>query len=90
MPLDHASIVTIGNHLVAIGLVVVFVAIGFELLAVELSGLAVGVGLVVIGFLVLVVDAVGVGRPPAVATCDDCGSPSDADATECPHCGTAF
>ena len=80
---------TLGNHLVAIGLVVVFAAIGLELLAVELSGLAVGVGLVVVGFLVLVAEAIGVAESPAVATCDDCGSPFEAEDTECPHCGAA-
>ena len=89
MPLAHGPIVTLGNHLVAVGLVIVFVAIGFELLAVELSGLAVGVGLVVVGFLLLVAAALGVGSPPAVATCDECGSPTDTGATECSHCGTA-
>ena len=46
-----------GSQLIAIGLAVTLFALGFELLSLHLSGLAVGTGLVLIGFLVLGMNA---------------------------------
>lgn len=43
-----------GRHLVAIGLVVIFAALVFELVSMSLSGLAVGVILVISGFLTMI------------------------------------
>lgn len=43
-----------GRHLVATGLVVIFAALLFQLVSMSLSGLAVGVILVISGFLVMI------------------------------------
>lgn len=47
----------LGSHLIATGLAVIFFALAFELLSFHLSGLAAGTGLVLLGFLVLGVNA---------------------------------
>lgn len=52
-----AVTVDLGTYLVVTGLVVAFVALAFEFLSLHLSGLAVGVGFVVVGFLLLATGA---------------------------------
>lgn len=46
-----------GSRLVAIGLAVVLLAVVFEYFQVRLSGLAVGFGLVLVGFALLITNA---------------------------------
>lgn len=53
-----------GSRLLATGLVVVLVAVVIEYFEYRLSGLAVGFGLVLLGFLVLMGNAVRAGEPP--------------------------
>lgn len=59
----------LGSRLVAVGLAVVLVAVVLEYFEYRLSGMAVGFGLVIVGFLLLMVEAVGTG-PSSAADVD--------------------
>ncbi|AUX10760.1 hypothetical protein AArcSl_3153 [Halalkaliarchaeum desulfuricum] len=72
----------LGNTLVVTGLAILFVAIVFEYLSLDLSGMAIGATLALLGFVVLGVRALRTSSSPDRQTCDDCGSANDPDAVE--------
>ena len=79
----------LGDTLVATGFAIVVVALVFEYFSLQLSGMAVGAALVVIGFALLVGRTITDSSTDR-QTCDDCGSANAPDAVECAHCNAAL
>lgn len=79
-----------GSRLVAVGLLVVLVAIVFEYLSLRLGGLSVGFGLVAVGLLLLAARETNDEPSSDGANCDDCGAATAPDASECEYCGAAL
>ncbi|MDR5674608.1 hypothetical protein RH858_15890 [Halalkaliarchaeum sp. AArc-GB] len=79
----------LGDTLVATGLAIVVVTLVFEYFSLQLSGMAVGAALVVIGFALLVGRTISDSSTDR-QTCEDCGSANAPDATKCTHCNAAL